>query len=131
MQNVKQLVIDQPAQPIQQIYEKEQARYLSSEDSEVETLKDFVSIKHKLKYARGKLDPAMATSIDEVEVLERHKFIDRGNGVKEKFMILDNQKPNRIILFCSETGLKILSKSKKWHGTELFFARLDFSLSSM
>ena len=57
-------MVDQPHQPIQQIYE-EFFVYPSSEDSEVETLKEFVSIKHKLKYARGKMDPTMATSIDE------------------------------------------------------------------
>ena len=43
LDKVKQLVVDQPHEPIQQIYKEEQARYLSSEDSEVETLKDFVS----------------------------------------------------------------------------------------
>ena len=64
--------------------------------------------------------------MEDVEILERHKFIDRRKGVKEKFLILDNKKSNSIVLFCSETGLKILSKSRKWHddGTFYFFAQL-------
>ena len=78
------MVVDQPNRPIQQVYEEAQARYLSSEDSEVESLKDFVQIKHILKYVRGKNDPSLATTMEDVEILERHKFIDRRQGVKEK-----------------------------------------------
>ena len=94
--------------------------------SDVESLKDFVQIKHVLKYARGKNNPALAKTIEELDILERHKFVDRGQGVKEKFLIPDSKKPNRILLFCSETGFKTLSKSQKWDGDGTFFCAARF-----
>ena len=126
LDGVKKLIVDQPNRPIQQVYKEAQARYLSSEDSEVESLKDFVQVKHVLKYARAKNNPALAKTIEELDILERRKFIDRGQGVKEKFLILDNQKPKSILLFCSEIGLRILSKSKKLHGDGTFFCAARF-----
>ena len=67
----------------------------------------------------------MPKSLVEVEVLERQKVISRG-GVDEQFLLYDNKKKKRILLFCSESGLEILSKSKTWHSDGTFHCAAKF-----
>ena len=64
--------------------------------------------------------------MDEVVVLEKHKTITRVGGAQEKFLIYDNNRTNRILLFCSVNGLNILSKAKKWHGDGTFYTAAQF-----
>ena len=41
-------------------------------------------------------------------------------GFKENLLVFDNKKKNRILLFCSDSRIKILSQSGTWHGDGTF-----------
>ena len=56
------------------------------------------------------------------EVVVTNTLTGRG----EPFLIFDNKKKNRILLFCSPNGLHILSKSKTWHGDGTFHCAAKF-----
>ena len=117
---VKDQIAYHSHRPLQQIYESSVLEYLTSPESTVTSLNDYKEVKHVFKYARKKTNPAsLPNSLAELEVLDTQKVVTRGI-VEEKFLIYDNHKRNRILLFCSESCIEILSMSKIWHADGTF-----------
>ena len=115
MQHAKSEVVKNPLVSTQQLYEiereKQVANRAKNQDVPV-SMPDYASIRDCLIRKRGKTKNAI--NILDVEVK------DTLTSDQQPFLIFDNKKRNRILIFASPTGLKILSESKKWHGDGTF-----------
>ena len=77
-------------------------------------LPDFINVKDRFKRVRAKDSRPTPTSLSEVIV---HDTLTKDG--KFNFLIYDNHKKNRILVFVSPIGLKMLSESDKWHPVEI------------
>ena len=112
---VKTEVKENPLVPIQQLYETQRA------ESKTEiALPDFINVKDRFKRVRAKDSRPTPTSLSEVIV---HDTLTKDG--KFNFLIYDNHKKNRILVFVSPIGLKMLSDSDKWHSDGTFHTKSD------
>ena len=120
MNQVKNKVVTSPLVSTQQLYETERDNQVAIRAEKKETsvtMPDYSSIRSCLIRTRGKTKSDNATNILEVDVK------DTLTSDKQRFLIFDNKKRNRILIFASPTSLKILSESKKWHADGIFHTK--------
>ena len=67
---------------------------------------------------RAKSIPNLPSSAADIHLEEKHK-VTIGPDPK-KFLIYDNERSRRLMLFCSLLGLLILSLCEKWHADGTF-----------
>ncbi len=119
IQTMKSRAATESTTPMQ-IYKEEQCKLVKEfGDLEIvaQNLPDFQSIKTTLYNKRALNWPSLPKSLEELSIKDR--FCETNLG--EKFLINDIQlEGHRITLFCSKTGLEILSKSKVWHADGTF-----------
>ena len=118
LQVVKEKVQVNPMVPIQQLYEHQRAEERTQTQT---TLPDYSSVKDRFKRIRSKTRNPNPTSLSNVVVND----IKTKDG-KFNFMIYDNHKKNRILVFVSYTGLKMLSESNKWHSDGTFHTKAKY-----
>ena len=112
LQDVKEKIKENPLVPTQQLYENQRAE----ERTQSETpLPDYFDVKCRFTRLRSKNSKTNASSLSDVVVNDTKTK----NG-KFNFLIYDNHKKNRILVFVSKTGLQILSESDKWHSDGTF-----------
>jgi hypothetical protein len=115
LHKVKNQVVKNPLLTTNQLYESE--RNLEKVNSTT-VFPDYNRIKDRLIRKRRENKRPNAQSMAEVTV---HDTMTT-NG-KFKFLIYDNHKKNRILVFASPTGLKMLSECEKWHADGTFHTK--------
>jgi hypothetical protein len=113
--NCKQILRTHPevyTVKLQQLYEKEQA--LIKSRTGIST-KDYVDVAWRLKDEKAKHGKPLAKDI--ISVIIRDPMTQNG---LERFCVYDNKTENRLIVFVSPRGLKILAHSKHWHSDGTF-----------
>ena len=117
LKKVKEKIISNPLLPIQQIYEKQRGE---AKQSSTTTFPDYEEVKSQFKWLRSKNQPTRATCLADVVV---HNTKTNSG---DKFLIFDNMKKNRILVFASPDGLKALSESKHWHADGTFHTKSKY-----
>ena len=115
---VKERVENNPLLTTNQIYESE--RNLAKVNSAT-VFPDYNRIKDRFVRTRRKNKRPNPQSMAEVIV---HDTMTT-NG-KFKFLIHDNHKRNRILVFASPTGLRMLSECEKWHADGTFHTKSKY-----
>ena len=82
---------------------------------------DYANVKDRFKRERGKESNPVANCLANVQVHD----VKTQDG-KFNFLIYDNHKQNRILVFASKTGLKMLSESVKWHSDGTFHTKSKY-----
>ena len=83
-------------------------------------LPDYVGHKDRFVRLRNKNSKKNALSLSEVVVPETNTTYGT------KFLIYDNKKPNRIVVFASPLGLQMLSEPTKWHSDGTFHTKSKY-----
>jgi len=99
---VKELTVDQQ--------EEETERIL---DEIAEVFPEFDEVKSGLRKRRNKNQQQLPQAAEEIEL----EGDDTKTNAGQKFLLYDNKKKkkNRIMIFCSSSGLKLLCRSLFWH----------------
>jgi hypothetical protein len=118
-EKVKNNVTNQPLIPLQQIFEMVRSE---SKEYTNTVMPDYHELSSQMKRLRNKGGSKNAASLGDI-VIE-----NKMTSNNEPFMIFDNKKKNRIVLFCSPTGLKILSESLTWHSDGTFHTKLHIRI---
>ncbi len=123
IKNVKETVTKNPLIPPQQLYEQERSKVNTNAllaGVEAPILPDYLDRKGRFIRHRNKDVNKNASSLIELIVPEvKTKY-------GEPFLIHDNKKKNRILVFASPIGLKILSESKRWHSDGTFHTKSKY-----
>ena len=77
----------------------------------------FSSLKHGLQKRKSKNRPKLPTSLSSIVI--DGKYTTTSNGI-DKFLIYKTRKNSKLV-FCSKTGLEVLSKSSEWHCDGTFY----------
>ena len=115
---MKTKVKENPLVPTNQIYETELAE---ERTSSINTLPYYVNLKDRFRRVRAQNKQPNATSLATVVVSDK-KTKDGRFG----FLIFDNHKPNRILVFASPTCLKILSENDFWHSDGTYHTKRKY-----
>ena len=124
MATMKELVVNQPDIPISQHYQREQDKLVSqlgSIEIVADVLPQLITIqsgltKHKLKFV-----PVVPETIEQIDIVnEWSKCLDGSRFLA--YHQKDKNDPNKppMIIFTSDLGLKILSKSIRWQSDGTF-----------
>jgi len=81
---------------------------------------DYHNVKDRFVRIRGEENINRAASLNEVEVSETKTQ----DGLP--FLIFDNKKKNRILVFASKFGIKMLYESKIWHADGTFHTKSKY-----
>ena len=103
--------------PTQQLYEIERATIPDKESDLITPMPDYGDVASRFKRIRPKKQP---TSIQDVEVT------DKTTSDGKPFLIYDSKDKNRILIFASPSGLKMLSESSKWHADGTFHTKSKY-----
>lgn len=117
LQKVKKVVSQNPLLPTHQIYESQRAEERSNS---LTTMPDFVRVKDRFFRTRASETLPNPNSLSEVVV----SITTTKDG--SPFLIHDNHQTNRILVFASQTGLKMLSESERWHADGTFHTKSKY-----
>ena len=116
VKSVREQILQNPTQPLQQLYETQRAVLRTNSNT---CMPDYSEVKSGLKKRRAKVH--VVQQYDTAENLIVHdKFTSNGT---DPFLIYDNHKHNRILGWCSKVGLQMLAKSKYHHADGTFHTR--------
>ena len=109
-----------PTQSIHQLFQDEQSKIVLKHGTEAlsEVLPSFDKMKSGLFAKRAEETPNLPVSAANIVLEEKHKLTV--DNPPQRFLLYDNNKSSRIMIFCSDLGLKILGQSERWHGDGKF-----------
>ena len=121
---MKEAIKQQPDKSVGQVYH-EQQNLLIEQMGSVEVVSELLPqlsdlesglIKHKRKFV-----PIIPTTIDQIEIIDEWKLCVDGKRFLAYHQKLSNDKEKPpMLIFASDIGIKILSKSSKWNGDGTF-----------
>lgn len=81
----------------------------------------FENIKPALKKRKRKNRPKLPSEIKEIKLTGEYRLTN-----KQSSFLIYNGKNNKILVFCSDVGLEILSKSERWGGDGTFHVASNY-----
>ena len=117
--NVKEIITNKPHMPLQKLYEMKRAEAKEYSDT---IFPDYPDLASQFKSHRKKINKCQPNALTLSDVIIEHTL----TSYNKRFLLFDNQKKNRIIIFCSDVGLQMLSESSIFHSDGTFHTKSKY-----
>jgi hypothetical protein len=122
---MKDAIEQQPDNPVGQVYNEQQnamIHKLGSVEAVADSLPQLIEIESGLiKHKKKKFVPVIPASIENINIVDEWKLCVDGKRFLAYHQKLSNDDDRpAMIIFVSDIGIKILSKSKRWHADGTF-----------